>query len=177
MAWLRAHQVSPGGLVGLAVEPDGSVAVAVPDGALATTPEQLLPADREIRPRWAVWSQETARALVARRGAADDVLGRRGGAPAAVRAVAGGPRYTWACLHGVPADQIPSPSSGQPDLFSFADEQQAPTLGPAEALEAAELQRAALGLRAATAGSRSPPPAASRPSSCWRPSWRRTGCR
>ena len=64
VGWLRAHGVSPGGLVGLVVEPDGSVAVAVPDGALATTPEQLLRADREIRPRWAVWSQETARALV-----------------------------------------------------------------------------------------------------------------
>ena len=65
VGWLRANRVSPGGLVGIVVEPDGSVAVAVPDGALATTPEQLLLADREIRPRWAVWSQETARALVA----------------------------------------------------------------------------------------------------------------
>src|SRR5580692_8670468 len=54
------------------------------------------------------------------------------------------PAYAWACLHGVPADQIPSPASGQPDLFSFADEQQAPALGAAEALEAAELQQAAL---------------------------------
>jgi DNA polymerase-1 len=142
--WLRANRVSPGGLVGIVVEPDGSVAVAVPDGALPTTPEHLLLADREIRPRWAVWSQETAQALVAggvRLTTCWDVA-------AVHRLMSGGwradPAYTWACLHGVPADQIPSPSSGQPDLFSFADEQQAPALGAAEALEAAELQQAAL---------------------------------
>jgi len=142
--WLRAHRVSPGGLVGLVVEPGGSVAVAVPDGALATTPEQLLRADREIRPRWAVWSQETARALVA-----DGVRLTTCWDVAAVHRLTSGrwradPAYTWACLHGVPADQIPSPPSGQPDLFSFADEQQAPTLGAAEALQAAELQQGEL---------------------------------
>jgi DNA polymerase-1 len=142
--WLRANRVSAGGLVGVVVEPDGSVAVAVPNGALATTPEQLLLADREIRPRWAVWSQETAQALVAggaRLTTCWDVA-------AVHRLMSGGwradPAYTWARLHGVPADQIPSPSSGQPDLFSFVDEQRAPALGAAEALEAAELQQAAL---------------------------------
>src|SRR5580693_1721244 len=142
--WLRANRVTAGGLVGLVVEPDGSVAVAVPDGALATTPEQLLLADRDLRPRWAVWSQETAQALVAGRVR----LTTCWDVAAVHRLMTGGwradPAYTWACLHGVPPDQIPSPSSGQPDLFSFADDQQAPTLGAAEALEAAELQRAAL---------------------------------
>ncbi|HEY5397779.1 MAG TPA: hypothetical protein VIL16_20520, partial [Trebonia sp.] len=159
--WLRANQVSPGDLAGIVVEPDGSVAVAVPGGALATTPGQLLPADREIRPRWAVWSQETARALVAggvRLTTCWDVA-------AVHRLLSGGwradPAFAWACLHGVPADQIPSPASGQPDLFSFADEQQAPALGAAEALQAAELQRAALaagndrGIAVATARSES----------------------
>ena len=62
--WLRANQVSQGGLVGIAVAPDQSVAVAVPDGAVAASPADVLVADGEIRPRWAVWSQETARALV-----------------------------------------------------------------------------------------------------------------
>ena len=143
--WLRANRVNPGDLVGLVVEPDGSVAVAVPDGAHPTTPERLLLADRQIRPRWAVWSQETAQALVA----AGVRLTTCWDVAAVHRLMSGGwradPAFTWACLHGVPADQIPSPSSsGQPDLFSFADERQAPTLGPAEALEAAELQRAAL---------------------------------
>jgi DNA polymerase-1 len=160
--WLRANQVSPGDLAGVAVEPDGSVAVAVPGGALATTPGQLLAADREIRPRWAVWSQETARALVAggvRLTTCWDVA-------AVHRLQSGGwradPAFAWACLHGVPADQIPPPaSSGQPDLFSFADEQQAQALGAAEALQAAELQRAALaagndrGIAVATARSES----------------------
>jgi DNA polymerase-1 len=159
--WLRANQVSPGDLAGVVVEPGGSVAVAVPGGALATTPGQLLAADREIRPRWAVWSQETARALVAgqvRLTTCWDVA-------AVHRLQSGGwradPAFAWACLHGVPADQIPSPSSGQPDLFSFADEQQAPALGAAEALQAAELQRAALatgndrGIAVATARSES----------------------
>jgi DNA polymerase-1 len=144
VGWLRAHQVSPGGLVGLAVEPDGTVAVAVPGEALAAAPEQLLLADREIRPRWAVWSQDTARALVAsgvRLTTCWDVA-------AVHRLLSGGwradPAYTWARLHGVPADQIPLAGSGEPDLFSFADDEQAPALGPAEALQAAELQRAQL---------------------------------
>jgi DNA polymerase-1 len=162
LAWLRANQVSQGGLVGIAVEPDGSVAVAVPNGALAAAPEQLLAADREIRPRWAVWSQETARALVR-----DGVRLTTCWDVAAVhRLLSGGwradPAYTWACLHGVPADQVPAPVSGQPDLFSLAGEQEeGPALGAAEALEAAELQRAALasgnerGIEVATARSES----------------------
>jgi DNA polymerase-1 len=144
VGWLRAHQVSQGGLVGLAVEPDGTIAVAVPGEALATTPEQLLLADREIRPRWAVWSQDTARALVA----AGVRLTTCWDVAAVHRLLSGAwradPAYTWARLHGVPADQIPLAASGEPDLFSFADEQQPPALGPAEALQAAELQRAEL---------------------------------
>jgi len=152
--WLRANRVSPGGLVGVVVEPDGSaaVAVAVPDGALATTPEQLLLADRELRPRWAVWSQDTARALVA----AGVRLTTCWDVAAVQRLLSGGwradPGYAWARLHGVPADQIPSPASGQPDLFSFADEQQAPALGAAEALQAAGLQQAELEQTALASG-------------------------
>jgi DNA polymerase I len=162
LAWLRANQVSQGGLAGIAVEADGSVAVAVPNGTLAAAPEELLAADREIRPRWAVWSQETARALIR-----DGVRLTTCWDVAAVhRLLSGGwradPAYTWACLHGVPADQIPSPASGEPDLFSFADDQQGgPALGAAQVLEAAELQRAALargnerGIEVATARSES----------------------
>ena len=152
--WLRANRVSPGGLVGVVVEPDGSaaVAVAVPDGALATTPEQLLLADRELRPRWAVWSQDTARGLVA----AGVRLTTCWDVAAVQRLLSGGwradPGYAWARLHGVPADQIPSPASGQPDLFSFADEQQAPALGAAEALQAAGLQQAELERTALASG-------------------------
>ena len=153
VSWLRAHQVRQGGLVGVAVEPDGAVAVAVPDDALTADPGQLLAADREIRPRWAVWSQETAGALVR-----DGVRLTTCWDVAAVQRLLSGrwradPAYVWACLHGVPADEIPSPSSGEPDLFSFTEEQQAPALGPAEALQAAELQRAQLRRAAAAAGS------------------------
>ena len=142
--WLRENRVSPGGLVGIAVEPDGSVAVAVPGGALATTPERLLAADRAMRPRWAVWSQDTAQALVA----AGVRLTTCWDVAAVHRLMSGGwradPAYAWARLHGVPADQIPAPSSGQPDLFSFADEQQGPALGAAEALDPQEAGRDAL---------------------------------
>ncbi len=162
VAWLRANRVGPGGLAGIAVSADGSVAVAVPNGAVAATPERLLAADREIRPRWALWSQETARALVGsgvRLTTCWDVA-------AVHRLLFGGwradPAYAWACLHGVPPDQVPSPASGEPDLFSFAGEQpEAPALGAAEALEAADLQRAALaagndrGIEVATARSES----------------------
>jgi DNA polymerase I len=143
IGWLRANQVSQGGLVGIAVEPDGSVAVAVPNGTLAASPEDLLAADREIRPRWTVWSQETARALVG----ADVRLTSCWDVAAVHRLLFGGwradPAYAWALAHGVPADQVPSPAAGGPDLFSFADEP-GPAFGPAEALAAAELQRAAL---------------------------------
>jgi DNA polymerase-1 len=142
-AWLRAHQVGQGGLAGIAVAADGSVVVAAADGATAASPEELLAADRQVRPRWAVWSQETAQALVA----AGVRLASCWDVAAVHRLLFGGwradPGYAWAVLHGVPADQIPSPARGEPDLFSFADEQ-APALGPAEALAAAELQRAAL---------------------------------
>jgi DNA polymerase-1 len=143
VSWLRAHQVGPGSLVGIAVGPDGSVALAAPGGARTASPEQLLAADRELRPRWAVWSQETARALVA----AGVRLTSCWDVAAVHRLLFGGwradPAYAWALLNGVPADQVPAPVSGEPDLFSFADEP-APALGPAEALAAAELQRAQL---------------------------------
>jgi DNA polymerase-1 len=143
VSWLRAHQVGPGSLVGIAVGPDGSVELAAPGGARAASPEQLLAADRELRPRWAVWSQETAGALVA----AGVRLTSCWDVAAVHRLLFGGwradPAYAWALLNGVPADQVPPPVSGEPDLFSFADEP-APALGPAEALAAAELQRAQL---------------------------------
>jgi DNA polymerase I len=162
VAWLRANQVGQGGLAGVAVTADGSVAVAVQNGAIAATPEQLLVADREIRPRWVLWSQETARALVG----SEVRLTTCWDVAAVHRLLFGGwradPAYAWACLHGVPADQVPSPASGEPDLFSFAAGQpEAPSFGAAEALEAAELQRAALaagndrGIEVATARSES----------------------
>ena len=145
LAWLRANRVSQGDLVGLAVAADGSVALAGPGGELAATARQVLLADSEIRPRWAMWSQETARRLVG-----DGVRVTTCWDVAAVHRLRSGrwradPEYVWARLHGVPDDQIPGVASGEPDLFSAAGGDAAvKALGAAEALEAAGLQRAAL---------------------------------
>ena len=135
LGWLRANRVSQGDLVGLAVAADGSVALAVPDGELATT-ARAGPARRpEIRPRWVVWSQETARRLVG-----DGVRVTTCWDVAAVQRLRSGrwradPEYVWARLHGVPDDQVPAASSGEPDLFSVAAERAAgKALGAAEAL-------------------------------------------
>ena len=138
--------MSQGDLVGLAVAADGSVALAVRDGDLATTAQQALLADSEIRPRWVMWSQDTAGRLVAagvRVTTSWDV--------AAVHRLLTGrwradPEYVWARLHGVPDDEIPAAAAaGAPDLFSVAaDDAPVKALGAAEALNAAELQQAAL---------------------------------
>jgi DNA polymerase I len=145
LAWLRANGVSQGDLVGLSVTADGFVALAVPEGDLATTAQQVLLADSEIRPRWVMWSQDTARRLVG-----DGVRVTTSWDVAAVHRLVYGrwradPEYVWARLHGVPDDQIPGVASGEPHLFSVADDD-APVkaLGAAEALKAAELQQAAL---------------------------------
>ena len=145
LGWLRAHGVRAGDLVGLTVEADSSVTLAVSGGELATTAEQVLLADSEIRPRWAMWSQETAQRLIG-----DGVRLTTSWDVATVQRLVSGrwradPEYVWARLHGVPDDQIPGVAAGEPDLFSVADDDQ-PTqpLGAAEALTAAELQQAAL---------------------------------
>ena len=145
LGWLRANRVSQGGLVGLAVAADGSVALAVPDGDLVTTARQVKLADAEIRPRWVLWSQETAQRLVG-----DGVRVTTCWDVAAVQRLTSGrwradPEYVWARLHGVPDEQIPGVAVGEPDLFSVAaDDAPVGALGAAEALKAAGLQQAAL---------------------------------
>jgi DNA polymerase I len=145
LGWLRANRVSQGGLVGLAVAADGSVALALPDADLATTPQQVKLADAEIRPRWVLWSQETAQRLVG-----DGVRVTTCWDVAAVQRLMSGrwradPEYVWARLHGVPDEQIPGVTVGEPDLFSAAaDDAPVKALGAAEALKAAGLQQAAL---------------------------------
>ena len=92
-----------------------------------------------------MWSQETAPRLLG-----DGVRVTTSWDVAAVQRLVSGrwradPEYVWARLHGVPDDQIPGVASGEPDLFSVADDDQpAQPLGAAEALRAAELQQAAL---------------------------------
>ena len=155
--WVRR-----GELAGLAVGADGTVAIAAGGGELVTSAAEVARVDEEIRPRWATWSQETARLLVDR----GVRLSTCWDIAAVHRLHFGGfladPGYVWARLHGVSPDQIPSPASGEPDLFSTAAEHsEARVLGAAEALEAAELQQAALagrsgrGIEVATARSES----------------------
>jgi DNA polymerase I len=162
VAGMRGAGVRRGELAGLVVGADGTAVVAVGGHGWAGSVDDVARVDAEIKPRWAVWSQETAQRLVSsgvRITTCWDVA-------AVHRLLFGGwrsdPAYAWACSHGVPADQVPSPDSGEPDLFSVAGgQQEAQAFGAAEALEAAELQLAALasgndrGIEVATARSES----------------------
>ncbi|HEY3877458.1 MAG TPA: DNA polymerase [Trebonia sp.] len=123
----------------------------VAPGRLATRPVELVAtaadvaaAEEQVRPRWTVWSQHTARALAGhgvRLATCWDIA-------AVHRLLYGGwradPGYAWACLHGQAPDEVP-PADSQPDLFSVAsDAPEVPVLGAAEALAAARLQLASL---------------------------------
>ena len=136
--------VRQGDLIGLVVGSDGTVTVAVGDNELPVSAAEVGTADEKIRPRWAVWSQEDARGLVAR-----GVRVATGWDVAAVhRLLFGGWRaeagYAWACLHGRQPDEVPA-ATAEPDLFSTVDDApEAPVLGAAAALEAARLQLASL---------------------------------
>ena len=65
MTRLRRAGVRRGNLVGLAVAPDGAIAVAVAGEGWTASAREVAEADDEIRPRWVTWSQETAQLLVA----------------------------------------------------------------------------------------------------------------
>jgi DNA polymerase I len=121
VTWLRQRGAGRGDLVGLAVAPDGTAAVAAADreGRMTSLGEVAL-ADDEIRPRWVTWSQETAQRLVAggvRVATCWDVA-------AVHRLLFGGwradPGWAWAHLRGLPLDGVPAEASeaGPPDLFS-----------------------------------------------------------
>jgi DNA polymerase-1 len=152
--------VKRGELVGLSVAADGSASVAVDGSQWAGTVADVGAADEQLRPRWVVWSQETA-GLLAGQGIR---LATCWDVAAAHRLLFGGwraePAYVLACLHGEAPDQVPLPA-GQPDLFSAADEASgAPVLGAPAALAAARLQLARLeeeggGTRVSTARSES----------------------
>jgi DNA polymerase-1 len=152
--------VRQGDLVGLVVGCDGAVTVALGEGEFSASVADVGVADEKIRPRWAVWSQDDARELVAggvRVATCWDVA-------AVHRLLFGGwraeARYVWACLHGQAPDEIPA-FTDEPDLFSVAaDSPDVPVLGAAAALAAARLQLALLeeqggGARVSTARSES----------------------
>ena len=137
--------VKQGDLVGLSVGSDGAVTVAVDEGEFGASVADVGVADEKVRPRWAVWSQEDARGLVAR----GVRIATCWDVAAVHRLLFGGwraePGYAWACLHGQAPDEVPAAVTGEPDLFSVADDAGGtPVLGAAAALEAARLQLAAL---------------------------------
>ena len=146
---LRQAGVGRGDLVGLAVSPDGSVAVAVgeavsgagaavsgkaaggagaPAAGWVGSAGELAVADDEVRPRWATWSQEDAQRLVAqgvRLATCWDVA-------AVHRLLFGGwradPGFAWAHVRGLPLDGVPAPGPAAPvgmaDLFDAAREEE-----------------------------------------------------
>jgi DNA polymerase I len=127
---LRQAGAGRGDLVGLAVSPDGTVAVATDAVAAgwAGSAGELAVADNEVRPRWATWSQEDAQRLVAqgvRLATCWDVA-------AVHRLLFGGwradPGFAWAHLRGLPLDGVPAPgpaaAAGMADLFDAAREEE-----------------------------------------------------
>ncbi|MFZ0754293.1 MAG: hypothetical protein WAN00_11050, partial [Trebonia sp.] len=134
---LRQAGVGRGDLVGLAVSPDGTVAVSADAGAAGALVAgwvgdvgELGIADEEFRPRWVTWSQEDAQRLVAlgvRLSTCWDVA-------AVHRLLFGGwradPGFAWAHLRGLPLDGVPAPgpaaAAGMADLFDAAREEESP---------------------------------------------------
>jgi DNA polymerase-1 len=121
--------VGRGDLVGLAVAPDGIVAVAA-DGLAAGwagSVGELGIADDEVRPRWVTWSQEDAQRLVAR----GVRLATCWDVATVHRLLFGGwradPGFAWASLRGLPLDGVPAPrptgTAGMADLFDVAREE------------------------------------------------------
>ena len=114
--------------------------VATDAGEWRGCAEEVGGADREVRPRWVLWSQETARVLTGhgvRLATCWDLA-------AVHRLLFGGwraePGFVWACLHGEPPPEMPA---AEPDLFS-ADAPDSPALGAEAALAAARMQLARL---------------------------------
>jgi DNA polymerase family A len=119
-ARLRRAGVARGDLVGLVVSAELGMGVAPAGGGWAVPgvgAAALTRADEELRPRWAVWSGETAARLVScgvRLATCwDNGAGHRllfGG----FRADAG---FAWARLRGLDPSSVPAP--GPPDLFGL----------------------------------------------------------
>jgi DNA polymerase family A len=160
VSWLVDAGVRRGDLVGLWIGGDGEVTVAGDGGEWCGSVADVAVTDEKVRPRWVVWSQETARELV-RRGVR---VATCWDVAAVHRLLFGGwraePAYAWACLHGQAPEDVPA-VTGEPDLFSVAeDAADAPVLGATAALAAARLQLARLaeeggGTRVSTARSES----------------------
>ena len=132
VARLRQAGVTRGDLVGLAVAPGVALGLAAGTGAWAMRPgpdlagevagdlaAKVARIDRELRPRWVVWSGETAVTLTARQVR----LATCWDIGAVHRLLFGGwradPGLAWARLHQ--PGLAPMPASGPPDLFTHGD--------------------------------------------------------
>jgi DNA polymerase I len=119
VARLRRAGVARGDLVGLVVSADLRLGVAPAGGAwaVAGSAAVLSRADEELRPRWAVWSGETASRLIScgvRLATCWDI-------GAGHRLLFGGfradPGFAWARLRGLDTSSVPA--AGPPDLFDL----------------------------------------------------------
>jgi DNA polymerase-1 len=120
---LRRRGVARGELVGLVISPEPGprlgVATAAAGWAIAASDlAEVGRADEVLRPRWAVWSGQTAARLAAcgvRLATCWDIT-------AAHRLLFGGwradPGFAWARLRGLAADTMPA--AGPPDLFGLS---------------------------------------------------------
>ena len=123
-AQLRRADVVRGDLVGLVVSPAAALGVATSGSVWSAGPgpdviAAVGRADEELRPRWVVWSGQTATRL-----AAEGVrLATCWDITAAHRLLFGGwradPGLAWARLHGLAADTMPA--GGPLDLFGMQD--------------------------------------------------------
>jgi DNA polymerase-1 len=119
---LRQAGVARGDLVGLVVSPAAGLGVATAGRAWSAAPgtrpiAEVGRADQEVRPRWAVWSSQTAAYLVA-----DGVrLATCWDVTAADRLLFGGwradPGWAWARIRGLATETMPA--DGPLDLFGM----------------------------------------------------------
>jgi DNA polymerase I len=119
---LRQAGVARGDLVGLVVSPAIGLGVATAEHAWSAAPgtrpiAEVGRADQEVRPRWAVWSSQTAAYLVA-----DGVrLATCWDVTAAHRLLFGGwradPGWAWARIRGLATETVPA--GGPLDLFGM----------------------------------------------------------
>ena len=119
---LRQAGVARGDLVGLVVSPAAGLGVATAGRAWSAAPgtrpiAEVGRADKEVRPRWAVWSSQTAAYLVA-----DGVrLATCWDVTAAHRLLFGGwradPGWAWARIRGLATETMPA--DGPLDLFGM----------------------------------------------------------
>ncbi len=122
VARLRQAGVSRGGLLGLAVADgdngSGAGGLATTAGRWAVPDSAIGPLEEELRPRWVVWSGDTAATLAAR----GVRLATCWDIAAVHRLLFGGwqagPGLAWARLRGLDT----APEAGPPDLFHLADD-------------------------------------------------------